>query len=152
MKLFTNTSVGGMEINDADARVITEAAILEGLSAEEAGAVSEDAQLCQDLIKQDIVTERTIVRMDKKAKLSRAFRTAVFTIARRKKDVKFKKLLTIWRMERNLEAYLIKKYRSEALRMAKESLKRKPLPSGNGANSGAVRKAINTAKGQLSAH
>ena len=95
MKLFTNTSVGGMEINDADARVITEAAILEGLSAEEAGAVSEDAQLCQDLIKQDIVTERTIVRMDKKAKLSRAFRTSVFTIARRKKDVKFKKLLTI---------------------------------------------------------
>lgn len=152
MKLFTNTSVGGMEINDADARVITEAAILEGLSAEEAGAVSEDAQLCQDLIKQDIVTERTIVRMDKKAKLSRAFRTAVFTIARRKKDVKFKKLLTIWRMERNLEAYLIKKYRSEALRMAKESLKRKPLPSGNGANSGTVRKAINTAKGQLGAH
>ena len=130
MKLFTNTSVGGMEINDADARVITEAAILEGLSAEEAGAVSEDARLCQDLIKQDIVTERTIVRMDKKAKLSRAFRTSVFTIARRKKDVKFKKLLTIWRMERNLEAYLIKKYRSEALRMAKESLKRKPLPSG----------------------
>lgn len=141
-----------MDVDDIDARIVIESVLIDSLSAEESEMVCEDAAFCQDLIRGDIVTERTIVKMDKKAKLQRALKAATFTIARRKKDVKFKKLLTIWRIERQLEAYLLKKYHNEALRMAKASVNRKPLPAGTGQHAGAVKKAINQAKSQLNAH
>lgn len=152
MMLFKKSTDGLIDIEAADARIITESILIDSLSSDEAEALCEDAKYCQDLIRDEIVTERTIVKMDKKAKLSRALKSAVFAIARRKKDTKFKKLLTIWRIERQLEAYLLKKYHNEALRMAKISVNRKPMPSGAGAHSGAVKKAIVQAKSQLNAH
>lgn len=147
--------VGGLEdVNEVDARIVTESILIDALSADEAESLMEDTAYQQDLIHADIVQERTIVKMDKKAKLARGIKAACFTIARRKKDVKFKKLLTIWRIERQLEAYLLKKYRNEATRMAKISLNRKKLPVGNagaGAHVGAIKKAITGAKTQLNA-
>lgn len=143
-----------VDVDAVDARIVTESILIDCLSVDEASALCEDTNLQQELIRGDVVVERTIVKMDKKAKLARGVKAACFAIARRKKDVKFKKLLTIWRIERQLEAYLFKKYHNEALRMAKASLNRKPLPAGIGssAHAGAVKKAITTAKTQLNAH
>jgi len=153
MFAFNNGGADGMEMEDPFlSTVVSEAAVFENLSADEAQAVCEDADLVGELVKNEIVTERTIVRLDKKARLSRATQSAVFAIARKHKDVKFKKLLTLWRLERQIEAYLNKRYGNEARRMAKKSINKKSLPSGNGAHASAVRKAISVAKSQLNAH
>jgi len=151
---------GGAEpiINNSDSKLIIGATLLEGLSAEEAESVVEDAKFTNELIKGDIVTEKTIVRLDKKAKLKGATKTAVYTIARRRKDPKFKKLLTLWRMEAQIEKELYKKYHNEALMTAKKSLANKasssslPSVSKQGSNTKAVKNAIAKAKSQLKTH
>ena len=99
--------------------LVVESLIADNLSNEEISEMTESSEVCNDLVSMGIVTEKTIVRLDKKAKISRAYKTAVFTIAREKKDPKFKKLVTVWRMERALEAYLMKKYHAEAMKRAK---------------------------------
>ena len=154
MLLFGGGITANEDIEAADARIITESILIDYLSADEADELTANTEACQALIRDEIVTERTIVKMDKKAKLARATKAACFAIARRKKDVKFKKLLTIWRIERQLEAYLLKKYHNEAVRMAKIAVNRKPLSNTAGGptpHPGAVKKAISTAKSQLNA-
>ena len=59
-------------------------------------------------------TERTIVRFDKAARKSQLKKVAVFAIAKEKKDALFKKLNTVWKIERNLEAKLFQKYGVQA--------------------------------------
>lgn len=147
MVIFDNDVVGEAKVSDSDARIVTECVLMESLSAADMDEVLENDQARQALLDDEIVTERTIVKMDKKARLSRATKAAVFAIARRKKDVKFKKLLTIWRMEREIEQYLYKKYKNEGFRTAKAAMKNKPLKSGN--HAAAVKKAVATAKSQL---
>ena len=128
-----------------DEQLITEALFCDVLSNEEIHELTESGDVCEELKDLGVVTERTIVRLDKKAKLSRAFKTAVFTIAREKKDPKFKKLLTVWKMERALEAYLMKKYQAEATKRAKIAVAR--LGKGNkDTKNGVVAKASKKAK------
>lgn len=59
-------------------------------------------------------TERTIVRFDKNARKSQLKKVAVFAIAKEKKDPLYKKLNTVWKLERNLEAKLFQKYGVQA--------------------------------------
>jgi hypothetical protein len=128
-----------------DEQLITEAVLCDVLSKSELQELTETADVCNELKDLGVVTEKTIVRLDKKAKLSRAFKTAVFTIAREKKDPKFKKLLTVWKMERALEAYLMKKYQAEATKRAKLAVAR--LGKGNkDTKNGVVAKASKKAK------
>ena len=141
----TSTLENSNEILSAeDESLIMEAALLEGLSCEELEAFLENSSDVNDAIRMDIVQERSIVRLDKKAKISRAWMTSVFAIARKKKDKKFKKLQTLWKMEAAIEKYLIKRYGNEAMRVAKKSVQ-----NGTKANSKLVKKAVNTVKGQL---
>lgn len=104
---------------DESTQIISEAILAEQLSRSELDELCEAADVCNDLVEQGIVQERTIVRLDKHAKLNRAFMAAVFQIAKEKNDPKFKKLLTIWNAERKLEKYLINKYQSAAMKRAK---------------------------------
>ena len=128
-----------------DEQLITEAVLCDTLSNEELQELTETADVCDELKSLGVVTEKTIVRLDKKAKLSRAFKTAVFTIAREKKDPKFKKLLTVWKMERTLEAYLMKKYQAEGMKRAKLAVAR--MGKGNRDTKRAVvAKAVKNAK------
>lgn len=102
--------------------MLIEAAILENASSEEINEYVSNHGQTQSDIKNEIVTERTIVKLDKNAKISKMTKLAAFQIAKEKNDPKFKKLLTIWRMERFLEAYLIKRYGAEAQRRAKKAV------------------------------
>lgn len=144
-------SILGAEPTLEETRLILELVLLDNLSADDCDMISESTDFISELKGQEYVSERTIVKMDKKARLQRAIKAAVFTIARRKKDVKFKKLLTVWRMERTLEAYLFKKYYSQALPLAKASLNRRPLASkpSNANKAAAVNKAVEKAKSQF---
>jgi len=102
--------------------LITECMLKDELSKEELEAFLEDSSEINSAMKDEVLLEKTIVRMDKYAKLNRGQKIAVFTIAREKKDPKFKKLLTIWRIERFLEAELMKKYGNEGMRRAKAAM------------------------------
>jgi len=123
---------------------IMEAAMREGLTDEELSMFLENQTEVNAALNENILMEKTIVRLDKKAKLSKAHKMAIFTIAKEKKDPKYKKLVTVWKMERFLEAYLAKKYGNEALRRAKKAVQNSQKSS-----SSMVQKAANKVKTQL---
>ena len=147
--LFNETKVQDVTgISEEATQLVAEAALIDNLSNAELEELVESAEVCKDLVSTGAVMERTIVRLDKKAKISRAYKTAVFTIAREKKDPKFKKLLTVWKMERTLEAYLMKKYHAEAMKRAKLAVAK--LGSGNkDTKNKVVGKAVAKAKQQF---
>ena len=68
-------------------------------------------------------------------------------IAKEKNDINFKKLLTIWRTERYLEAVLEKKYGNEATRRARKFVQRKKDKKQVNAM---LQNAVNKANSQLS--
>lgn len=125
--LFGNN--GQIDPNEQGFDAQTEALILEGalmdLGNEELQAMLEDTTDVAIAISEDVVMERTIVRLDKQAKLNKARKMAIFAVAKEKNDPKFKKLLTVWKWERFLEAYLDKKYGNEAMRRAKKTVANK---------------------------
>lgn len=101
---------------------IMEAFLKESFTEDELSMFLENQTEVDDAISNNILMEKTIVRLDKTAKLSKAKKMAIFTIAKEKNDPKFKKLLTVWKMERYLEAELEKKYGNEASRRAKKAV------------------------------
>lgn len=132
------------QISTEATNYIMEAAMLEGLTEDELSMFLESQTETSAAINENILMEKTIVRLDKKAKLSKAQKMAVFTIAKEKKDPKYKKLVTVWKMERFLEAYLNKKYGNEALRRAK-----KTMSKSKNSTSGMIKKAANKVSSQL---
>lgn len=134
-----------------DAQVTTEAqslilecALMDISSPAELSAFLENHNEVQGALRDNILLERSIVRLDKKAKLSRAQKMSVFTIAKEKNDPLFKKLLTVWRMERFLEAKLLKKYYSPAMQRAKQS-----MSNAQKSSSGLIKKVAKTVTNQL---
>lgn len=79
---------------------------------------------CDVAIEEGYLTERTIVKFDKKAKLARAYEIALFKIARSHNDRDYNKLETVWRMERKLKARLRQKYHMAAMKQAREYVQR----------------------------
>lgn len=112
------------EMSNESLSLITEAAMLDALTEEELDAFLESSSDVNAMLRQEVLMEKSIVRLDKKAKLSRAHKMAIFTMAKEKNDRDYKKLVTLWRMERVLEAKLYKKYANPAMSRAKASLKK----------------------------
>ena len=121
---------------------IMEAFVKEEFTPDEMSMFLENQTEVDDAISNNILMEKTIVRLDKKAKLSKARKMAVFTIAKEKNDPKFKKLLTVWKMERFLEDYLDKKYGNEASRRAKKAV----TNSAKASNGTIIKRAAERAK------
>ena len=115
------TDTSTEDLSPESLSLIIESMMKDELSKEELEAFLENSSEVNSAMGDDILLERTIVRMDKYAKLNRAQKIAVFTIAKEKKNPKFKKLLTIWRIERFLENELMKQYGNEGMRRAKAS-------------------------------
>lgn len=135
----------------SSAEIIGEQVLFDLLSKDEISSISESRVELEALREMGIVEERTIVKLDKKAKLNRAYKAAVFTIARERNDRDFKKLLTLWRMERVLEDKLMKKYSQQAMKRAKDSL-RNVAKSANSAKvrkSTVINRAVERAKNQI---
>lgn len=130
-----------LEYDLEDEVALMEAVLMDGLSSEELEAFLESADEVNDAIEGEVLLERSIVKLDKFAKLSRAKRIAIFNIARRKKDPKMKKLVTLWKMEARIQKYLIKKYGNEAGKEAKHMVNKKAT-----SNSKSVKKAAEKAK------
>lgn len=124
-----SVSADSMDFTVEERANIYEQSILESCSPEEIREFLEDSAAVNEAIRQEVVTERNIVRLDKKTKLSHAQKMAEFELAKKKNDRDFRKLLTVWRMERELEAKIHRKYGQQAKSLGKknfaESLRKK---------------------------
>lgn len=129
---FTNTGAITNPVNNVSEdeatlesmQMINEAAISAFLTEDEQVELLESHSEVASLINNDIVTEKTLVRLDKKARINQVQKMSVFTIAKEKNDPIFRKLLTVWRIERNLEKKLFDKYGSEGMRRAKSTVQK----------------------------
>ena len=119
------------EITTESSQLILEAAIQEFATPDELKEILESHSTVNDLLEMDAVSEKTLVRLDKNARISQTQKMAMFTIARERNDPDFKKLLTVWRMERNLETKLHRKYGNEAMRRAKVIVQKNYKQRGN---------------------
>lgn len=120
---------------------IMEAVMMDTLSNDELSTFLESNTEINSAISDNVLLEKTIVRLDKHAKLSKARKMATFTIAKEKNDPRFKKLLKVWKMERYLEAELDKKYGNEAMKRAK-----KTVANAQKSKSNTIKKAADKAK------
>lgn len=104
--------------------LLVECAILDTFSSEEIESLTENTYDLGKAINEDILVERSIVRLDKEAKRNKAYKMAIFQIAKEKGDRDFKKLLTLWKLERFIEAKLEKRYAAQAKQLAKQAMKK----------------------------
>lgn len=124
--LFDNES-GAMttdtEMSTEARSCIVGAAMYESLATDEINDFVSDPSATTTAVTEGVLMERTIVKLDKQARLQSYYKAAIFTIAKEKNDRDFKKLLTIWKTERALEAKLEKKYKNEAMKRAKQAMR-----------------------------
>lgn len=71
-----------------------------------------------------VVTERSIVRLDKNAKKKHAYKVAILQLAKEDNNKLYKKLLRLWKIENVILRKLEKKYASKAQARAKEAVRR----------------------------
>ena len=111
------------ELSPEEQSLVVEAAMLDTLSNEEIESIMEN--YLPDFyraVDEDIVQERSIVRLDKAAKISKATRTAEYNMAKKRKDPLFQKLLTIWKAERYLSDKIHQRYGMKAKTEAKKAV------------------------------
>lgn len=121
-------------ISDELARIATPIMAKEVLDEDECEKFKESVDSF-DAITESFFTERTIVKMDKKAKLAKLRKIAILTIAKEKKDPLYPKLVKMWDNERKIERYFEKKYGSYANKKVREY-----LTKAKKSNSGFVKK------------
>jgi hypothetical protein len=129
--------------------MIFEMAIMESCSADEIQEFLQDAKAVNEAIRQEIVTEKTIVRLDKVAKLSKATKMAEFEIAKKKNDRDFRKLLTVWEMEKKLEDILHKRYGQQAQSLGRKNMADSVRRKNSAGMSNVVKKATAGIKKQF---
>lgn len=110
-------------VDDRINTVATPLLIAGSLSDEEIKEFTESVD-SDIVVSEGLMTERTIVRFDKNARRAQLYEVAVASIAREKKDPLYRKLETVYKMERILKAKLRKKYNAEATRKVKEYIAR----------------------------
>jgi hypothetical protein len=104
--------------------LMLESAIIQSHSADEIKSILEGTELDTAIYNEKLLSERTIVRLDKYAKKNRFKMQAVLAIAKEKNDKLFKKLITVWKMRKMLEHKLEQKYGTLAERRAREMMKK----------------------------
>lgn len=67
--------------------------------------------------------ETSIVRLDRKSRLKHLRKANVLNLARKSNNAKYKKLLTVWKMERELESDLDKIYGAKATTLANQQIR-----------------------------
>lgn len=130
------------ELSPEESALVVEAAIIDTLSNEEIESILEN--YLPDFYKavdEDIVQERSIVRLDKTAKLSKATRVAEYNMAKKKNDPLFKKLMTLWAAERYITDKLHQRYGMKAKSEAK-----KAVAQAGRSKSNVMQKVMNKAK------
>ena len=121
---YLDEGMGLYEEDPENDIALSEAMFMSYLNADEIDELCENSAELNYLIDKDLLSEKVIVKFDKKAKLNRAEKLAVLTIAKEKKDRDFYKLVRVWKMRRLLLEKLNKKYGSQAKTRAKQMIKK----------------------------
>lgn len=111
-------------VDDTINAVATPILIQDELKSEEAIEDFVESVDSDIAVSEGFLTEKTIVRFDKNAKKAQLYEVAVAACAREHKDPLYKKLETVYKMERVIKAKLRKKYHAEATKKVKEYLAR----------------------------
>lgn len=124
-------------IDETIKRVATPIIVQDVLDEDEVAIIKEstDGDIAID---EGYMTERSIVRLDKPAKKTQLIKICVLAIAKEKKDPLYKKLHTVWKLERSLEAKLFEKYGNQAKQRAQ-----KYIQNAKKSKSATVKKAAN---------
>ena len=126
-----NESIGadeGYDNNDpfdaAEEAVLAAAALQDLASSAEINELASSTEAMNDISDMmGIAMERTIVRLDRNARFKHLRKANTLHLARKDMHPKYKKLLTIWKMERSLESDLDRIYRNKATQLAKHQIK-----------------------------
>ena len=124
MFLNENTTVtnNDNELFSEDSEVL----ITEAVLAEEGVELTEDE--LNLLESEGLLSEKSIVRLDKFAKRKLAVKKAAIVLAKEKKDPMYRKLVIVYKAKQKLIAAIMKKYSNQALIRVK---KRKANPTVN---------------------
>lgn len=104
--------------------ILAEAILTDALNPEELSQLCEDDSQLALLQDENFLSERSIIKFDKAAKLKRAEAQAAIIIAREKKDRDLNKLLRVWKMRRLLLDRIFKKYGNAAKQRAKQMVRK----------------------------
>lgn len=106
-------------IAPAEERFIASMLLREFASPAELAELAEDAQDMADISDDmGIAMERTIVRLDRNARKRHLRKANTLALARKANHPKWRKLMTIWKMERQLEGELDRIYGNKASQLA----------------------------------
>jgi uncharacterized membrane-anchored protein YjiN (DUF445 family) len=115
---------------DSDAFDVAESAVFAAAALQDLASSAEINELAASTEAMDdisdmmgIAMERTIVKLDRNARFKHLRKAITLHLARKEMHPKYKKLLTIWKMERALEGDLDKIYRNKATQLAKQQIK-----------------------------
>lgn len=117
--LNMNEDVGLIQESPENNILLAEAILSDALNSEELSALCEDSAQLAMLQDENLLSEKSIIKFDKAAKLKRAEAQACIIIAREKKDRDLNKLLRVWKMRKLLLDRLFKKYGNSAKQRAK---------------------------------
>ena len=108
----------------AEEAVFAAAALQDLASSAEINELASSTEAMSDISDMmGIAMERTIVRLDRNARFKHLRKANTLSLARKDMHPKFKKLLTVWKMERALEGELDRIYRNKATQLAKQQIK-----------------------------
>ena len=124
LEAFNNERDSSLIQENADNNIIlAECLFMDNLTSQELSELCEDANEMANLINEGILQEKTIVKLDKNAKRSRAEAQAELIIAKERKDRDLNKLVRVWQMRNQLLEKIHRKYGSQARTRAKEIMR-----------------------------
>ena len=106
-------------ISDAAMESLYLAIVSEGLNPEELQEFISESSNYEGVFE----AQKNIVRLNKQAKLNRAYKTAILQCAAEDKRKEYKKLRPLWKMEAVLFKKLERQYKNKALARAKVAVK-----------------------------
>ena len=132
MLLNINESIGFempaelVDINESITdEAIVAAALMECFAPEELSeeSINYNADL-RALVEADILQEKTIIRMDRNAKLNKMYKLALYSILKKRNAKLFSKLKLSIKMKKSIVALADKKYGAQAKVLAKAMMRR----------------------------
>ena len=106
-----------------DEAVIASCALMDLASSDEIQSLAESTEDMQDVSEMfGIAMERTIVRLDRNDRMKHLRKANVLALARKDNHIKYRKLLTLWQMERTLEKDLESIYHTKADQLARKQI------------------------------
>lgn len=105
-------------VTESDMAALLTVALEDTCTDEELDELTEAATT--GTIKFTPVEERTIVKLDKKAKKERAYRLALYQVAKEANNPDYNRLVSLWKAEKILIGKIEKKYRAKAISRMKQ--------------------------------